>query len=73
MAQGPTGGPTTTVQPAEIAMSKKFDPAPVDKHAANPKQATRDDKKKSSKLEEGLEESFPASDPASSTSPTKSD
>jgi hypothetical protein len=54
-------------------MTKKFDPAPADKHAAKPKQAIRDDKKKSSKLEEGLEDSFPASDPASSTSPTKAD
>jgi len=54
-------------------MAEKFNPAAHDKHAANPKQAIRDDKKKSSKLEEGLEDSFPASDPASSTSPTKSD
>jgi hypothetical protein len=57
----------------EVSMNKKFDPAPVDKHAADQKQAVKDDKKKSSKLEEGVEESFPGSDPASSTDPTKSD
>jgi hypothetical protein len=51
-------------------MTKKFDPAPVDKHAANPKEAARADKSKSD-LDEGLEESFPGSDPASATQPKK--
>ena len=46
-------------------MADKFDPAPHDKHA-DP--APKDHKKKS-ELEKGLEESFPASDPPSSTQP----
>jgi hypothetical protein len=51
-------------------MTKKFDPAPEDKHAANPKKAAKADKSKSD-LEQGLEESFPGSDPASATQPKK--
>jgi hypothetical protein len=53
-------------------MNKKFDPAPIDKHAANPKAAEKADKDVHDKLEKGLEESFPASDPPSSTQPAKS-
>jgi hypothetical protein len=49
---------------------QKFDPAPVDKHDANPKEAAKADKSKS-ELNEGLEESFPGSDPASATQPKK--
>jgi hypothetical protein len=51
-------------------MTKKFDPAPIDKHAADPKEAAKSDKSKSN-LKEGLEESFPGSDPASATQPKK--
>jgi hypothetical protein len=55
-------------------MTKNFDPAPEDKHAADPKEAakeaSKDDKSKSD-LKEGLEGSFPASDPASATQPKK--
>jgi hypothetical protein len=54
-------------------MNKKFDPAPAGKHAVDPEQAVKDDKKKASKLEQALENSFPASDAASSTDPTTSD
>jgi hypothetical protein len=43
-------------------MAEKFDPAPHDKHADPAK-------KKGDELEKGLEESFPASDPPSSTQP----
>ena len=50
-------------------MAQKFDPAPVDKHAADPKQAAKADKKMHSELDKGLEETFPASDPPSSTQP----
>ena len=53
-------------------MSKKFDPAPLDKHAANPKQALKADRELHDSLDRGLEGSFPASDPASSTQPAKS-
>ena len=52
-------------------MSGKFDPSPKDKHAADPKKAVEADKKHK-KLEEGLEETFPASDPMSETQPKPS-
>jgi hypothetical protein len=52
-------------------MSEKFNPAPTDKHAADPKQEMRSDKKQDDELERGLKDSFPASDPVSSTQPTK--
>jgi hypothetical protein len=50
-------------------MSAKFNPAPTDKHADDPKQS---DKKWKSELDKGLEGTFPASDPPSSTEPAKS-
>jgi hypothetical protein len=52
-------------------MTQKFDPAPKDKHAVDPKDATRADNSKTN-LNEGLEGSFPGSDPASATQPKKS-
>jgi hypothetical protein len=55
----------------EAVMAQKFDPAPTDNHAADPKQAQKADKQKPSKLDRGLEDTFPASDPVSSTQPTK--
>jgi hypothetical protein len=55
-----------------IIMPEKYNPAPVDKHAADPKQALKSDKKSNDRLEEGLEDTFPASDPPSSTEPTGS-
>jgi hypothetical protein len=53
-------------------MAGKFDPAPVDKHAANPETARENDMKMHNRLEEGLEDTFPASDPVSVTQPAKS-
>jgi hypothetical protein len=53
-------------------MADKFDPAPTDKHAADPRQAQNADKATHDKLEKGLEGTFPASDPPSSTQPAKS-
>jgi hypothetical protein len=53
-------------------MSERFNPAPTDKQAADPKQAVKSDKKLQSELDKGLEGTFPASDPASSTEPAKS-
>jgi hypothetical protein len=53
-------------------MSDKFNPAPVDKHAEDPKKAVETDKESHGRLEKGLEESFPASDPVSVTQPSKS-
>ena len=50
---------------------KKFDPAPHDKHAADPKQAQKADKEMRDKLDKGLDSTFPASDPLSSTQPSE--
>ncbi|WP_233022678.1 hypothetical protein [Rhodopseudomonas boonkerdii] len=52
-------------------MTKKFDPAPRDKLAVDPKKAMELDEK-FSQLEKGLEETFPASDPVSETQPKPS-
>ena len=53
-------------------MTDKFDPAPKDKHAADPKQAQKADKEMHGKLNKGLEGTFPASDPVSTVQPAKS-
>jgi hypothetical protein len=54
-----------------VSMKQKFDPAPVDKLAVDPKKAIEADMKLT-RLEEGLEETFPASDPVSETQPKPS-
>jgi hypothetical protein len=54
-------------------MSDEFNPAPTDKHADDPKQAVKADKKLQSELDKGLKVTFPASDPPSSTEPAKSE
>lgn len=53
-------------------MAEKFNPAPKDKYAVGPKEAVKADKEMHSRLEKGLEGTFPASDPVSATDPTKS-
>ena len=53
-------------------MTEKFDPAPKDKHAADPKQAQKADEEIHGKLNKGLEGTFPASDPVSTVQPAKS-
>ena len=53
-------------------MAKSFDPAPHDKHADTVKERAVADKKIDDKLENGLKDSFPASDPPSSTQPSES-
>ncbi|WP_375775943.1 hypothetical protein ACE103_29705 [Bradyrhizobium sp. ma5] len=52
-------------------MAKEFDPAPHDKHADIPAKEQHD-RDKHGDLDEGLKDSFPASDPASSVQPAKS-
>ena len=52
--------------------AKKFDPAAHDKHAADPQEARKADRKAHAELEEGLMDTFPASDPVSATQPAKS-
>ena len=52
--------------------AKKFDPAAHDKHAVDPKEALKADGETHAKLEAGLIDTFPASDPVSATQPAKS-
>jgi hypothetical protein len=56
-------------------MAEKFNPAPHDKHADDPREALAADRETHEKLEAGLEHTFPASDPVSAAqpSPTKHD
>lgn len=49
-------------------MAEKFDPAPHDKHAAS----SRAERGTHAKLEVGLIDSFPASDPVSAAQPSPS-
>lgn len=53
-------------------LAEKFDPAPFDKHAEDPREALRADRDVREKLEQGLIDTFPASDPPSATQPAKS-
>ena len=53
-------------------MAEKFDPAPHDKHAGDPREALLADRKMHERLDAGLEGSFPASDPVSAAQPAPS-
>ena len=53
-------------------MAEKFNPAPHDKHADDPREALLADREMHGKLEAGLLGSFPASDPASAVQPAPS-
>jgi hypothetical protein len=53
-------------------MAEKFNPAPRDKLAADPKEAQRLDQELHAKLETGLFDTFPASDPVSVAQPSPS-
>jgi hypothetical protein len=53
-------------------MAEKFDPAAYDKHAVNPREALQADRDTHAKLEAGLMDSFPASDPVSAAQPAPS-
>jgi len=53
-------------------MAEKFNPAPHDKHAVDPREAARADRDTHAKLEAGLIGSFPASDPVSVAQPSPS-
>ena len=53
-------------------MVEKFNPAPHDKHAADPREAARADRDIHARLEAGLIDSFPASDPVSAAQPAPS-
>jgi len=53
-------------------MAEKFNPAPHDRHADDPREAARADSDTHAKLEAGLIGSFPASDPVSAAQPAPS-
>ena len=53
-------------------MAEKFNPAPYDRHAADPREAAAADRDIHAKLEAGLIGSFPASDPVSAAQPSPS-
>jgi hypothetical protein len=53
-------------------MAEKFNPAAHDKHATDPREAALADQEMHAKLEAGLIDSFPASDPVSATQPSPS-
>ena len=53
-------------------MAETFDPAAHDRHAANPREAALADRDIHAKLDAGLIDSFPASDPLSSVQPSPS-
>ena len=53
-------------------MAEKFNPAPHDKHADDPAEALKADRDTHKKLEEGLMDTFPASDPVSAAQPARS-
>jgi hypothetical protein len=52
--------------------AEKFDPAPHDKHAVDPQEALRADRETHARLEAGLHDTFPASDPVSAAQPAPS-
>jgi hypothetical protein len=53
-------------------MAEKFNPAAHDKHAADPREAALADQEAHAKLEAGLMDTFPASDPVSAAQPSPS-
>ena len=53
-------------------MAAKFDPAAPDKHAADPREAALADQETHARLEAGLIDTFPASDPVSAAQPAPS-
>jgi hypothetical protein len=53
-------------------MAEAFNPAAHDKHAANSREAVLADRDTHAKLEAGLMDSFPASDPISAAQPSPS-
>lgn len=53
-------------------MAEKFSPAAHDKHAEDPREAQKADREAHEKLEAGLVDTFPASDPVSAAQPAPS-
>ena len=67
----PAGSPGVVLE-MEVQMPEKFNPAPHDKYAANPVAALAADRETHARLETGLMDSFPASDPVSAAQPAPS-
>ena len=53
-------------------MAEKFNPSPHDKHAVDPREAVLADAEMHARLEAGLVDTFPASDPVSAAQPAPS-
>jgi hypothetical protein len=53
-------------------MAQKFNPAAHDKHAEDPRKAAKADRETHERLEAGLVDTFPASDPVSAAQPAPS-
>jgi hypothetical protein len=53
-------------------MAETFNPAPHDRHATDPHEAAAADHEMHARLEAGLIDTFPASDPVSATQPSLS-
>ena len=53
-------------------MVEKFDPAPIDKQAADPQKTAVSNLEAHARLEAGLIDTFPASDPVSAVRPAPS-
>ena len=53
-------------------MAEKFNPAAHDKHAQDPQEALAADRETHARLQAGLEDTFPASDPVSAAQPAPS-
>jgi hypothetical protein len=62
----------SVIQPWRLAMADKFNPLARDKHAADPREAAAADREAHAKLDAGLIDSFPASDPVSAAQPSPS-
>jgi hypothetical protein len=60
------------ILPWKAIMAEKFNPAAHDKYAADPKEAALADRDIHAKLEAGLIDTFPASDPVSAAQPARS-
>ena len=55
-----------------LKIAEKFNPAAHDKHADHPREAAAADRDMHAKLETGLIDTFPASDPVSAAQPARS-
>jgi hypothetical protein len=53
-------------------MAEKFNPAPPDKYASDPKRGVAMDRETHRELDDGLRDTFPASDPVSAVQPIQS-